>query len=42
MMKLIVQQRRKYECPECGRLMWSLPGDRCTNIKVYRLEDPEQ
>jgi len=42
MMKLIVQQGRMYECPECGRLMWSLPGDRCANIKVDRLEDREQ
>jgi hypothetical protein len=24
-----------YECPECRRLMWSLPGDRCTTFKVY-------
>lgn len=24
-----------YECPECRRLMWSLPGDRCTNFRVY-------
>ena len=29
---------RLYECPKCGRLMWSLPGDRCTNFRVYRLE----
>lgn len=27
-----------YECPECGRLMWSLPGDRCTNFRIYRPE----
>jgi hypothetical protein len=26
---------RLYECPECGRLMWSLPGDRCTNFRVF-------
>lgn len=26
---------RLYECPQCGRLMWSLPGDRCTNFRVY-------
>ena len=29
---------RLYECPECGRLMWSAPGDRCTNFRVYRPE----
>jgi hypothetical protein len=30
---------RLYECPRCGRLMWSLPGDRCTTFRVYRPED---
>ena len=29
---------RLYECPECGCLMWSAPGDRCSNFKVYRPE----
>jgi hypothetical protein len=29
---------RLYECPECGRLMWSTPGDRSTNFRVYRPE----
>lgn len=29
---------RLYECPRCGRLMWSLPGDRCANFRVYRPE----
>ena len=28
-----------YECPDCGRLMWSLPGEGCYyNFKVYRPE----
>jgi hypothetical protein len=30
---------RMYECPQCGRLMWSLPGDRCTTFRVYRPEE---
>ena len=29
---------RLYECPQCGRLMWSLPGDRCTSFRIYRPE----
>jgi hypothetical protein len=29
---------RLYECPECGRLMWSLPGDGCTNFRIYHPE----
>ena len=30
---------RLYECPKCGRLMWSLSGDRCSKFKVFKPED---
>ncbi len=36
--ELIKRSGRLYECPECGRLMWSLPGDACCHFKVYRPE----
>jgi hypothetical protein len=26
---------RLYECPECGRVMWSLPGARCTTFRIF-------
>lgn len=26
---------RLFECPECGRVMWSMPGDRCSTFKVF-------
>jgi hypothetical protein len=26
---------RLYECPECGRLLWSKPGDSCENFANY-------
>jgi hypothetical protein len=29
---------RLYECPECGRIMWSASGDRCTSFRVFRPE----
>jgi hypothetical protein len=29
---------RMYECPECGRLMLSRPGDRCTRFEVFKPE----
>jgi hypothetical protein len=32
-------QGRLYECPACGRLMWSRPGDRCSNFEVFNRED---
>jgi hypothetical protein len=35
---LIGLRGRMYECRECGRLMWSRPGDRCSNFRVYRPE----
>jgi len=30
--------RRLYECPNCARLMWSLPGDHCEKFRTYNLE----
>jgi hypothetical protein len=30
---------RLYECPECGRLMWSRPGDHCEKFEVFRPEE---
>src|SRR5262245_36207360 len=29
---------RLFECPACGRLMWSPPGDGCSTFKIYTPE----
>jgi hypothetical protein len=31
---------RIYECPKCGRLMWTRPGNHCVNFEFFRREEP--
>jgi hypothetical protein len=40
--ELIKRSGRMYECPECGRLMWSMPGNRWSTFSVYKPEDDAQ
>ena len=37
--RMLEMSGRLYECPRCGRLMWTRPGDRCTNFRVYYAEE---
>ena len=36
--QMVAASGRLYECPQCERLMWSLPGDRCTIFRIYSLD----
>jgi hypothetical protein len=38
LLRNIDRRGRLYECPECGRIMWSKPGDRCGTFSIFRPE----